>query len=69
MYNRVFNKELIMNTLPVNITRIRAMINMLTFGPQSQQEVDDLRNYLTSILGPSQPPVVVEIQNQPPVNQ
>lgn len=55
-----------MNTLPVDIKRIRSMINMLTFGPQSQQEVDDLRNYLTTILGPSQPPVVVEVHNQPP---
>lgn len=69
MYNRVFNEEVIMNTLPVDIKRIRSMINMLTFGPQSQQEVDDLRNYLTNIIGPSQPPVIIEVQKQPPVNQ
>lgn len=56
-----------MNTLPVDIKRIRAMITILTYGPQSQQEVDDLRNYLTTIIGPSQQPVVVEVRDQPEV--
>ena len=54
-----------MNTLPVDTKRIRAMITMLTYGPQSQQEVDDLRNYLITIIGPSPQPVIVEVHDQP----
>lgn len=54
-----------MVTLPVDIKRIRAMITMLSYGPQSQQEVDDLRNYLTTILGPSEQPIIVEVRDQP----